>query len=89
MIKVLAVKLTEDVESTKILYEKNGKKYVRCGGDGFSKGLPTNQENLLYQFGYKKVDGDVVPEFRDGKHISENIQNFHLTRNNTVNFTGR
>lgn len=84
--KVLAIKLTEDVESTKVAYVKNGKYFIRNGQDGFKKGVlsPVSIESLK-RYGFRLVD--TPPEFETGEDINSNIHRFSLNTSGSIEYS--
>lgn len=84
---IKAIKLTEDIESIKIAYEKNGKLFVRNGGDGFAKGQAAQADlSSLGKWGFRKVEPN--PQFRDAEEIIDNIDKFSLDNSGVVKYHG-
>ena len=82
---VKAIKLTQDIESIKIAYEKNGKLYIRNGNDGFSTGhVAQGDLSSLGKWGFRKVDP--YPQFRDSEEIIDNLAKFHLDSSGIVKY---
>lgn len=84
--KVLAIKLTTDIFSAKAIYEKNGKLYLRSGKDGFTEGQPlqTTLSGATAKWGFRKVMNP--PEFRDGNELKQNIPNFSMNSDGSIQF---
>lgn len=81
--KVKVAKLTTDIYSTKIVYEKNGKLYVRSGKDGFKIGQPVQSSiQSLKLWGFKEVHN--APIFRDGEEMFQNINKFELKQDGSA-----
>lgn len=55
--KIIGIKMTEDSASTKIMYIKDNKIYVRSGADDFTTGRPLqgSYTHLMDRFGYREV----------------------------------
>jgi hypothetical protein len=84
---VKAIKLTEDIESIKIAYEKHGKLYIRNGNDGFTTGNATQGDlSSLGKWGFRKVDPN--PQFRDAEEIIDNLDKFSLDNTGVVKYHG-
>jgi hypothetical protein len=84
---IKAMKLTEDIDSIKIAYEKNGKLWVRSGKDGFSNGTPVQSDfSSLGKWGFRKVDPN--PQFRDAEEIIDNLDKFQLDNNGVIRYYG-
>lgn len=85
---IKAIKLTKDEKSIKIVYEKNGKHYIRSGKDGFKRGiaLQVKVSTLLNTWGFRKVDN--APYFYDGSEIQENINRFALNNKGEIYYSG-
>ncbi len=84
---VKAIKLTDDVESIKIAYEKNGKLYIRSGTDGFEKGQPAQGDlSSLGKWGFRKVESG--PELRDSDEIIDSLDKFSMNSSGIVKFHG-
>lgn len=86
--KILAVKLTRDPSSTKVVYEKNGKQFIRSGEDGFVKGTATQAplKALSHKWGFRLVENP--PEFRDADEIIDNLGKFEVKQDGTVSYAG-
>jgi hypothetical protein len=84
---VKAMKLTEDIESIKIAYEKDGKLWVRNGNDGFKNGVRAQADlPSLGKWGFRKVDPN--PTFRDADEIIDNLDKFQLDNTGVVKYHG-
>lgn len=81
---VLAMKLTDDPDSTKIIYEKDAKLYIRSGEDGFKigKAVQTSLKSILNKWGFRKIDNP--PEFKDAGELVDNLSNFSLGSNGMI-----
>lgn len=85
--RVIAVKLTEDPASTKVLYEKDGKSYIRDGDDGFKTGRLSKAPvtALLNKWGFRKVTNP--PEFRDAEELVDGLEGFELSNDGSVSYS--
>lgn len=90
---VKAVKLTKDLMSTKVVYEKDGILYMRSGQDLFQVGkkLIVPLKSLLNKHGFKSVgdsynDLDDQPVFKDAGDIVDNITNFQTYPDGKVKY---
>lgn len=86
--RVVAVKMSSEPISIKIVYEKNGSMYMRTGADGFSVGKPLKHPlvALINKWGFRKVSNP--PEFRDAEEIVDNITGFELRQDGKIVFSG-
>lgn len=84
---VVAIKLTGDIDSMKIVYERNGRLFVRSGSDGFSVGKPLQSPlRGLGKWGFKLVEPN--PEFRDAEEIIDNLDRFSMKNDGTIQYYG-
>lgn len=85
---VKAIRLTEDIESIKVAYEKNGNLYVRNGNDGFKHGKKA-QTNFasLGKWGFRKVE-EPCPQFRDADELIDALDKFQMDSKGTVKYYG-
>jgi hypothetical protein len=82
---VVAIKLTKDIDSIKIAYEKNGRLFIRSGADGFVVGQPCQSPlRGLGKWGFKTVEPN--PEFRDSEEIIDNLDRFSMKSDGTVQY---
>jgi hypothetical protein len=89
MLRVIGIKISKSAKSTKVLYEKKGKHYIRSGNDDFSKGEPIRQHVSSYftKWGFRPiVDGDAT--FRDGQELYENIDKFQVAPDYKAKYYG-
>lgn len=82
---VHGVKLTNDISSRKVLYEKNGKFFIRNGTDRFKRGKPTTRSYSSYftQSGYRKMK-EPLPAFRDSEEMLEGVTKFIMSEGGRV-----
>jgi len=87
--KVLAIKMSGDPHSMRVVYEKDGKTFMRTGEDGFESGRPLKAPlpALLNKWGFRKVDNP--PEFRDSEELVDGLTGFELKNSGTVVYNGR
>jgi hypothetical protein len=84
---IMAMKLTDDIDSIKIAYEKNGQLFVRNGSDGFANGTKAQTDlSGLGKWGFRKVEPN--PQFRDAEEIIDAIDKFHLDNNGVIKYYG-
>lgn len=84
--KVLAIKLTTDIDSIKVVYEKNGRTYVRSGVDGFTVGQPLGAPvRSLGKRGFSVVEPN--PVFKNAEELIDNLDRFHMKSNGTVTYS--
>lgn len=84
---VKAIKLTDDVESIKVAYEKDGNLFIRDGKDGFSKGHKAQADlSSLGKWGFRKVEG--TAQFRDAEELIDMLDKFHLDSSGVVKYQG-
>ena len=85
---IKAIKITKDVKSIKIAYERDGKLYVRSGKDNFKKGVAVQgkAESLMATWGFRKVTDS--PYFYDGQEILENISKFEMNNKGEISYNG-
>ena len=83
---VKSIKLTKDVYSTKVLYEKRGRLFIRSGRDKFTTGelYLGSKESLGSAWGYRKVLD--APTFRDSKEMLEGVSKFQMKQDGTVEY---
>lgn len=80
------MKMTSDIESIKVAYEKNGKMYVRNGGDGFATGQPLNAPiKSLGKVGFSYVEPN--PVFKNADELIDNLGRFHVKDNGGISYT--
>jgi hypothetical protein len=85
--RIVAAKLTEDRDSIRLAYEKNGKLFVRSGADDFKVGTPlTISVDNLYKWGYRKIINP--PQFIDAGDVLNNIDKFELKTDGSVVYSG-
>jgi hypothetical protein len=86
--KIVAIRMSKEPISVKVLYEKNGLLYVRTGDDGFTKGQPTRapMSSLINKWGFRKVENP--PEFRDSDELIDNITAFEMLPSGKVRYSG-
>lgn len=85
---VQAIKLTDDIESIKVVYEKNGKLYVRNGSDGFAKGIISRTGlSALGKWGFYKVE-EPYPQFRDAEELINGLDKFQMDSQGKVKYYG-
>lgn len=85
--KVVAVKITEDVASFKLAYEKNGKIFVRSGEDQFTIGTRVHGSySSLWKWGFRKVDNP--PILRDSEELNQNYMKFQMKSDGSISYTG-
>lgn len=83
--KVVAIKMTKDIESIKIAYEKNGRLFIRSGADGFMLGKPCQSPlRGLGKWGFKTVEPN--PEFRDSEEIIDNLDRFSMKSDGSIQY---
>lgn len=87
MMTVHGILLTDDIVSIRILYEKNGKYFVRRGVDKFKVGvkLPTSYMSMFTQNGFRKVL-EPLPVFRDAEEMFDGSGKFALTKEGSVQY---
>jgi hypothetical protein len=87
MMEVVAMKLTTDIFSAKVVYKKDGRLYLRSGKDGFTSGEPlqTTLSGVMAKWGFRKVANP--PTFRDGNELKQNITNFAMNSDGTIQFS--
>lgn len=85
---IKGIRLTKDVASTKIAYEKNGSNYVRTGKDGFKKGtkIKGDVSSVLATWGFRPVT--TAPYFYDGEELAENINKFQMSNEGEITYNG-
>lgn len=82
---VVAIKLTKDIDSIKVAYEKNGRLFIRSGADGFVVGQRCQSPlRGLDKWGFKTVEPN--PEFRDAEEIIDNLDRFSMKADGTVQY---
>lgn len=86
-LEVVAIKISQFPESTRVIYRKRGKLYIRTGEDGFLRGKPLQStiEGACYKWGFYKVENP--PTFRDGQELMDNIGRFNLKFNGLVTYS--
>lgn len=86
---VEGLKLSTNPISTKVLYSKDGKHYIRTGADNFSKGDPIRQHVSSYftKWGFRQMI-DSRPEFYDGEELARNIDKFQPAPGYKVKYYG-
>lgn len=87
---VHGVKMTEDIESRKVLYERDGKFFIRSGNDDFHRGKPLGRSYRSYftQSGYRKMK-EPLPMFRDKEELAEGVRNLSVVDGGKVEYTSR
>ena len=79
------MKLTEDVDSIKVAYLKNGNLYVRSGKDGFAKGVKAQTDlSGLGKWGFRKVEPS--PDFRDAEELINHLDRFGLDSSGVIKY---
>lgn len=83
---IRAIKITKDVASIKVAYDKDGKYFVRTGEDGFKKGVQIHgtPNDLVTTWGFRKVED--APFFYDGEEIAENIHKFQMDNKGKIHY---
>ena len=84
--RITAIKLTEDIDTVRVLYEKGDKKYIRSGADHFETGTPMQGADVspLTKWGFRTVENP--PEFRDASEIKNSVSKFHIQNTGTVKY---
>lgn len=86
--KIVAMKLTDDIDSIKVAYYKNGTLYVRDGDDGFENGTKAITDlSGLGKWGFRKVD-EPQPEFRDAEELIDHLDKFTMDNNGIIKYYG-
>lgn len=82
------VKMTKDIESMKVLYEKGEKFYIRSGRDDFEVGKPLKDSynSLFTQWGFRKME-EPVPIFRDREELVDGVKRFEMKPDGRVSYT--
>lgn len=81
--KVVAVKITDDIGSFKLAYEKNGKTFVRSGEDHFIMGKQVHGSyKSLWKWGFRKVENP--PFLRDSDDMEQNYMRFQMKADGSV-----
>lgn len=82
--------LTKDKKSRRLVYEKNGKFFIRSGTDKCQVGipLPTSYKTLFTQYGFRGIEGN-PPAFIDANDMWENLDKFHLTSDGKIRYQAR
>lgn len=84
--KVIAAKLTEDMYSSKIAYEKNNSVYIRTGRDGFKIGIPYEGAitSLFTKWGFRKVDNP--PDLKSSQDIVDSMDKFQIRTDGVIQY---
>jgi hypothetical protein len=84
---ILAMKLTTDIHSIKIVYEKKENLYMRSGDDGFKNGkvVQTNLKAIIDKWGFRKIDNP--PEFKDADELLDNLDKFSVSNNGMITYS--
>lgn len=79
MMTIKAIKLTADKASIKVIYEKDGRLFIRTGDDKFKTGVPlqASLRSYMSKWGFRKVTE--APRMADGAEIEENIHRFQIS----------
>lgn len=86
---VEGVKLSTSPLSTKVLYQKDGKYFIRSGADEFAKGDPIRQHVSAYftKWGFRQLV-DSRAEFWDGQELARSIDKFQPVAGCKVKYYG-
>lgn len=84
---VVAIKLTDSPDTTKIVYEKDGAMFIRSGSDGFQNGTKaqTNLKAIVTKWGFTRVDNP--PQLKDADDIVDNLDKFQLKSDGSIVFS--
>ncbi|MNI89610.1 hypothetical protein D3C73_1470310 [compost metagenome] len=81
------MKFSADPEAIKVLYEKEGKLYIRAGQDGFETGKAANAplKSIINKWGFRTVENP--PEFRDAEELLDGLPNFELKSDGKISYS--
>lgn len=84
---VVAIKLTDIPDTTKVVYEKDGAMYIRTGADGFQEGkkAQTSLMAILTKWGFTRVQNP--PQFDHADDIIENLDRFQVKSDGSIVFS--
>lgn len=86
--KVEAIKLTKNPRSTKVVYSKGDKTYLRTGQDNFKVGkhIPSPINSVVSRWGFRRVSNP--PKVDKGEELMDLLKQdtFSIKRDGTVKF---